>query len=262
MRATNQIHARAAEARAAIERNVPYAKVAAKVRRTALPAANAAAKGNFNHWWHAPEFRALKQAGLTPDDAKVALVYECTRRRPEVVAAAAANIIPREWQRFTGLCVAWQSNTWADLMPDQKARVQAAFCDPCYLPPIGLSVFPRDCQQAERSSLIIMDRLCPDEMERLQVAGFTVCAVDTKSSQAIKTAGVALLKRPRTCRKADVMATITTGEREIPNGIRLAATADVTLPTRIRFNFERICRELEQFDRDGTASDFISRIRL
>lgn len=263
-------NARSATGTAASRKSAPCAKVVEKVRQTAQPARSAAARESFDHWWNDNERRALRLAGESIESMKIAMTYEATRRRPEVVSAARAQSLPPEWQHFTGLAVAWLENSWATLFPDQQQRLADSFHAPFYRPPIGMSSFPqRNRALAESIALRPMPAPAAGQEDcfaavacQFEAAGFVLLAVDCKTRAAMAAACNAILKLAKTQRADDVRAVIVEGSRAIARGRRTVRQTEVTTAAPWRFNFYTIAEELEQWDRVRKPSTFMGRIRL
>ena len=239
---------------------------------------------SWAHWWTEPRTLAMPRAGLTIDQAKAACIFEGLRRRPEVARAVAARKLPEGWQVLTGLAWAWWSESWADLHTDQQARLLNEMRRPCYLPPIGYSVFPQDDAEAQRRASYEPLVLPPEDdcdgavafvakCRRLQAAGFAVGAVDCKTSQAIRYAAAALTDQPRTVRAADLVVRTCHAHRETPTGARHAAQSEVEVLGHVRagdgwraechFDWVSIVREFEAVDAGhGGKLNFIPRLRL
>lgn len=242
--------------------NARSAVAVVKARTKALPARSAGGEANFDHWWSDEDHRALALAGESLTSAKVAMTYEGARRRPEVIAAVLAQLIPQGWQQFTGYVVAWHSANWSQLFSDQQARLIDEFYQPLYLPPLGMSTFPqRDARLAERMAVIEFgpeSECCPGE---LAAAGFRVFAVDCKSRAAITAACKRIMRAGKTVRAADVRREMAAVERDIPRGVAFRVEGKITTPFQ-RFNFYRVAGELAAHDRRNQPSEFMQLIRL
>lgn len=237
-------------------KNAHSAREAEKAQQAAPSADNAPGRASFDHWWHDEDRRNLRLAGESLETMKAAMTFEGTRRRPEVIAAALAGIVPPDWQHFTGLAVAWSGESWARLFPDQQARLIGAFLDPLYLPPVGLSL-------SSQPLIPLAEEECREERAReLEAAGFVIVAVDCKTRAGITQACKDLMKLPKTYRRADLKTTVQSGQRATPTGFRIAMTAEVEVPKSRRFNCYLIAAELEAWDKRREPSDFMSRIRL
>lgn len=245
-------------------RNAPDARGAAKARRTGRPAASAAARASFDHWWNDERRRYCKFAGEQPDSIKAAITFEALRRRPEIQEAARAGVAPADWLPFTVAAVRLAALPWVKLGDDQRETLCARFYDPLHVPPRGFSNAPRDQQRREAASLVLLPvgTASARQAAALESCGWTVCAVNTKSARGIRAAAAALTRLGLTTSGANLRTTITSGTRETARGVRVALVADIEAEEPRRFHWLRVARELEESDRDGTPSDYMSRIRL
>lgn len=218
-------------------------------------------------WWR--ETGGLRRAGLDLDQAKCAATFEATRRRSEVQAAVQARQLRRDWQIFSGLVWGWASRCWDDLTTAEQARLLQETLSPLFKPPVGYSFFSRDSSARQQATAwtslpVPANDDCQAAVEyvqrcrRYEDAGCLVGAVLNTSHVAARSAGMALEALPRSVSAWDVRATVL--HRETSQGAQVLA--QVHLPARARFCFDRIMLELEAFDERGTTSPFMLAIRL
>lgn len=224
----------------------------------------ATVKAQSDNWWNRNQLES--RAGLSLDTAKTALLFEAMRRLPAV--REALNLDP-DWQAFTGIVWNHRTAEWSQLAAQIQDLLLATTRRATFLPPVGFCYFPRDTAEAKQDASLQTLRLpsadnCDECVEfvrqcrRVAMAGFTVCAVNTMSTAAIRFAAAALESLPRTFRWVDLKATIL--EKTGLHSIAVSAQAEVSPP--VRFSFPRICRELDHFDATGERGPFMSAVRL
>jgi hypothetical protein len=241
------------------------------------------ATARWRHWWREdPARRVLRTGGFDPDTAKAAVTFEALRRRREILHAQSAGQTPSEWQTPSALAVAWLDQCWAELADDQQTQFRREIQSPFYLPPVGYSYFPDDLEAAKTHALQGLEIPPADDVSkclafvaqcrRLQAAGFTVAALDTKTMKGLRVAAMALEDKPRTFRQADVRMTIARRQAQSKKQLSLAASASFALAGHTCINgrwiaarhlhFFAVCEQLERFDRRGVPSEFIDAIRV